>query len=362
MTERPAIGRQISVLVVDDSAFMRTAISQMINSDPELLAVATATNGTEALQRIASFNPDVVTLDVEMPGLDGLQTLRCIMARFPRPVIMVSSATADHAETTFEALQAGAFDYIPKQIPAESLDIAHIRNSLIAKIKMAAQSRAPHADGASPRKPPQAATSAEHDALPISPRAVAIGTSTGGPKALQEILPLLPPDLSVPILIVQHMPPGFTAPFAKRLNALSSVTVCEAVHQQAILPGVVYIAPSGIHMTVQRCGLHRVIIRLVPQPENHLHIPSADVLMESAATAFGGLVMGVIMTGMGSDGAVGMKTIYSRGGFTIGQDEATSAVYGMPRVCAEMGILNRIVPLAQIPYQIMQATRYRRSA
>lgn len=362
MTQWPAIGRQITVLVVDDSAFMRTAISRMINSDLELLAIATAPNGSEALQSIASFNPDVVTLDVEMPGLDGLQTLRCIMARFPRPVIMLSSATADRAETTFQALQAGAFDYIPKQMSADSLDIGHIRNDLVAKIKTAAQSRRSHSHGSSPRRPPRAMPSAEHDLLPVTPQVVTVGTSTGGPKALQEILPLLPPDLSVPILIVQHMPAGFTAPFAKRLNALSSVTVCEAAHQQAMLPGVVYIAPSGIHMTVQRVDAGRAVIRLVPQPENHLHIPSADVLMESAAVVFGGLVMGVIMTGMGSDGAVGMQAIHRQGGFTVGQDEATCAVYGMPRVCAELGILNRIVPLAQIPYQIMQATRYRRSA
>jgi two-component system, chemotaxis family, protein-glutamate methylesterase/glutaminase len=362
MMQEPAHGRQISVLVVDDSAFMRTAISQMINSDPELLAVATATNGTDALQKIASVNPDVVTLDVEMPGMDGLQTLRCIMARFPRPVVMVSSATVVNAETTFEALQAGAFDYIPKQMSTDSLEISHIRNDLIAKIKTAAHSHPSRANSASPRKPPQSATSSEHNVLPITPLAVTIGTSTGGPKALQEMLPLLPADLSVPILIVQHMPPGFTAPFAKRLNSLSSVKVCEAAHQQTVLPGVVYIAPSGIHMTVQRREGQKPVIRLVPQPENHLHIPSADVLMESAVAAFGGLVMGVIMTGMGSDGALGMQAIHSQGGFTVGQDEATSAVYGMPRVCAEQGILNRIVPLAQIPYQIMQATRYRRSA
>ena len=353
---------KISVLVVDDSAFMRTALSRMINSDPELSVVATAPNGTEALEKIATLNPDVVTLDVEMPGLDGVQTMRCITARFPRPVIMVSSVTVDDADTTFRALEAGAFDYVPKQLASASLDIVHIRDDLIAKIKTAAQSRRSPSNDIVPRKPPQAAASSGRETPPIMPLIVAIGTSTGGPKALQEILPLLPVDLSVPILIVQHMPAGFTAPFAQRLNTLCSVTVREAVHHEVIQRGVVYIAPSGIHMTVQRPDDLRAVICLDPQPANHLHLPSVDIMMESVAQVYRGLVMGIIMTGMGSDGAIGMQAIHRQGGLTVGQDEATCAVYGMPRVCAELGILSRVVPLPQIPYQILQATRYRRRA
>jgi two-component system chemotaxis response regulator CheB len=189
-----------------------------------------------------------------------------------------------------------------------------------------------------------------------------LGTSTGGPKALQEILPLLPRDLSVPILIVQHMPRGFTAPFAQRLNGLCSVKVCEAAHQEPVQPGVVYIAPAGRHMTVQRPSDSVTLICLDTLPKNCLHMPSVDVLMKSVASSFGNSAMGVIMTGMGSDGADGMKAIHRAGGLTVGQDEASCIVYGMPRACAELGVLNRVVPLSQIPAQILQATNYRKRA
>jgi two-component system chemotaxis response regulator CheB len=195
-----------------------------------------------------------------------------------------------------------------------------------------------------------------------APAIVALGTSTGGPKALQNILPLFPPDLSVPILIVQHMPPGFTAPFAQRMNTLCSVTVREATHGEPIQPGVVYIAPAGMHMTVDRPSDSRAIICLDTHPEDCLHIPSVDVLMKSVAEAFRELALGVIMTGMGCDGAQGMKSIYRKGGLTIGQDETSCTVYSMPRACAELGVLSRVVPLSEIPGQILHATRYRRRA
>jgi two-component system chemotaxis response regulator CheB len=301
----------------------------------------------------------VITLDVEMPGLDGLETLRRIMAQCPRPVIMVSSATVADAETTFSALSAGAFDYVPKRLSSTSLDIIHIQSDLVVKIKAAAHSRRSRSGA---RKPPQSAGSLDRSTFPTSPAIVALGTSTGGPKALQEILPLLTPDLSVPILIVQHMPLGFTTPFALRLNTLCQVPIREAVHRETIQPGTVYIAPAGIHMTVERVADSRPTIYLSPQPENHSHMPSVDILMQSVAAVYRNLSMGVIMTGMGSDGALGMTAIHSEGGVTIGQDEASCTVYGMPRVCAELGVLDRVVPLSQIPQQIMMATRSRKRA
>ncbi|MGB6474171.1 MAG: chemotaxis response regulator protein-glutamate methylesterase [Candidatus Sulfotelmatobacter sp.] len=350
---------QIGVLVVDDSAFMRTALSRMIASDPDLCVLGTASSGEEALERIGVLNPDVITLDVEMPGIDGLETLRRIMAHSPRPVIMVSSATVKDAETTFTALSAGAFDYVPKQLSSATLDIIHIQRDLIAKIKAAAHSRRSRSAA---RKPPQAAAALERSAFPTLSSVVAIGTSTGGPKALQEILPLLTPDLSVPILIVQHMPMGFTTPFALRLNALCQVPIREAVHGETLQAGTVYIAPAGIHMTVERHSDLRPSVCLSPQPENHLHIPSVDILMQSVAATYRNLSMGVIMTGMGSDGALGMTAIHRQGGLTLGQDEASCTVYGMPRACADLGILNRVVPLSQISQQIMMATRFRKRA
>jgi len=247
-----------------------------------------------------------------MPVLDGLQTLHYIMQRFPRPVIMVSSVTERGAEKTFNALAAGAFDYVPKNLSATSLDIRHIRDDLIAKIHAACQSRRPRSDGASARKPPQSSPGQTREATRHpAPAIVALGTSTGGPKALEEILPLFPRELSVPILIVQHMPPGFAGPFAQRLDTMCSVTVREATHGEPLLPGVVYIAPAGLHMTVQRPSDSRALLCLDPHPEDSLNIPSVDVLMTSVAETYANLALGVILTGMGDDGARGMRAIHS---------------------------------------------------
>jgi len=358
VTNRPLV----RVLVVDDSAFMRTAISRMLATEPSFEVVGTACNGSEALSKIATLDPDVVTLDVEMPGLSGLETLRCIMSRFPRPVIMVSSVSEKDAQSTFTALSSGAFDYVPKQLSSASLDILHIKQDLIAKIRAAGLSRKSLSPKTFFKKPPRPSPPECPNVASNTTLIVAIGSSTGGPKALQDILPLLPGDLAVPVMIVQHMPPGFTAPFAQRLNTLCSLTVREATHREPLLPGVVYIAPAGLHMTVERPPAARAFLCLDPHPENYLHIPSVDILMKSVAETFRNQAMGVILTGMGSDGAEGMSALYRQGAFTIGQDEASCTVYGMPRVCAEMGVLTRTVSLLQIPAHILQATRYRRRA
>jgi len=351
-------GQPIRVLVADDSAFMRTALTRMIESDPALKVVASAMNGSEALEKITSFQPDVITLDIEMPVLNGLEALRRIMRDFPRPVIMVSSLTQQGAEATLEALDIGAFDYIPKQQSFASLGIVKIRDDLVAKIKAAAETnpvrRAKPQPVPIPR--PVAEPAAGRRAIPAM---VAIGTSTGGPKALQQILPMLPADLPVGILIVQHMPPGFTGPFARRLDRLCKITVREAEHGDRITPGTVLIAPAGQHATVTRPSPSELSIRLSSSPLGALHIPSVDVTMLSVAETCRALSMGIIMTGMGSDGLQGMKAIAHQGGLTLGQDQSSSVVYGMPRSCAEAGILQRVVPLAAIPEQIMLATGYR---
>jgi two-component system chemotaxis response regulator CheB len=284
---------KIGVLIVDDSAFMRTAISRMIASDSGLRVLGTAADGSDALQKIIELDPDVVTLDVQMPGLDGLDTLRCIMARSPRPVIMVSSVTVNEAETTFAALGAGAFDYVPKALSEASLNILHIRDDLIAKIKAAAGSRRLREPIVLRRKPP----TADLPPRPVPATAsaiVALGISTGGPKALQQILPALPSDLAVPILVVQHMPSGFTNPFAQRLNNLCAASVREGAHGDSVTPGVIYIAPGGCHMTVQRSKNSLATISLSDKPEGMLHIPSVDLMMQSVAAAYGPLAMGVL--------------------------------------------------------------------
>ncbi len=314
MTQNATIPPPIRVLVVDDSAFMRTALSRMISSEAGFEVAGTAGCGSEALEKIAALDPDVVTLDVEMPGLDGVQTLRLIMKQCPRPVIMVSAVTERDADNTFNALAAGAFDYVPKSLSPTSLDIQHIRSDLVAKIRAAAQSRVAHPACVLTRRPPQSSGPESHaHAHTFRPAIVAIGVSTGGPKALQEMLPLLPRDLSVPILIVQHMPLGFTAPFAQRLNTLCSVAVREATQGETLQPGVVYLAAAGKHMRVERLSTSRTILCLDTHPEDGLHVPSVNVLMNAVAAAYRNLALGIIMTGMGSDGAEGMQSIFRAG-------------------------------------------------
>lgn len=357
----PGSDNPVKVLIADDSAFMRTALGRMIESDPGLKLCGTAQSGHEAVDKVVALQPDVLTLDVEMPGLNGLETLKRIMKDHPLPVIMVSSLTQEGAETTLEALELGAFDYLPKQSSFVSLDIVKIRDDLIAKVKAAAESgrrRRLLAKAAPPRT--QAAVARSTHQIPAT--LVAVGTSTGGPKALQEILPMLPADLAVPVVIVQHMPKGFTGPFARRLDSLCKIRVREAEQNEPLQGGTVYIAPAGQHLTIARRANSKAIVRLATTPENSLHIPSVDVMMLSAADVFRSLCMGVILTGMGADGAKGMQAIQKEGGMTLGQDEASCTVYGMPRSCAEMGVLQRVVPLQQVPEQILQITHYKRRA
>lgn len=353
-----AAGTLIRVLVADDSAFMRTAITRMVESDPQLKVVGAAHNGVEALELAARLDPDVITLDIEMPRLDGLGVLQRLMEENPKPVIIVSSLSQEGAEATLQALDLGAFDCIPKQLSYASLDIVKIRDHLVAQIKAAAASR--------PRRrrktglPAVPEPVAGYHGLP-RPEVVIIGTSTGGPGALREIIPALPADLPVGVLVVQHMPPGFTGPLARRLDSLSAVTVREGAEGHLVQPGEVVIAPAGSHMTVSRAPNGGQVIHVGEEPAGTLHKPSVDVTMLSAAEAFGARAMGVILTGMGSDGARGMAAIRERGGITVGQDEATSVVYGMPRVCAERGILRRVVPLGAVSAEITAAARGGRS-
>jgi two-component system chemotaxis response regulator CheB len=359
MNDSSPNARVISVLVTDDSAFMRTALTRMIVSDPALRVVGTAVDGIDALDKISSLDPDVVTLDVEMPRMNGLETLKRIMSELPRPVIMVSSITQEGAVATLEALEYGAFDYIPKDLSYASLDIVKIRDDLIAKIKVAAERRRPRPPRRAPLPTPtKAAVVQDRGSVRRCPAIVSIGTSTGGPKALQQILPMLPADLPVGIVIVQHMPVGFTGPFAQRLNNLCKVRVKEASPNELVEPGTVYIAPAGYQMSVYGTSFSKAAIAIRDTPRDLLHIPSVDVMMLSVAEVFRNAAMGIILTGMGGDGALGMQAIARYGGLTVGQDEATCAVYGMPRTCAEMGVLGRVVPLEQVPEQILFATRY----
>jgi two-component system, chemotaxis family, protein-glutamate methylesterase/glutaminase len=346
------------VLVVDDEAGMRSALeAHFLRRD---WRVDTAANAGEALEKFRRVLHPLVVTDIRMPGADGFSVMREARMLAPHTAVILLTAFANVPDAV-TAMKGGACDYVPKQLSPSSLDIHHIREDLVAKIKAAAESRHSRDRLGLLRKPPRAAHPPTRQISHSAPAIIALGVSTGGPKALQEMLPTLPIDLPVPILIVQHMPVGFTAPFAGRLNSLCAVSVCAASHGEAVRPGVVYLAPAGFHMTVNRPSNSSMLISLSDKVENQVHIPSVDVMMLSVASAFHSQAMGIIMTGMGSDGAQGMKAIHSEGGLTVGQDEASCAVYGMPRVCAEMGILDRVVPLSQIPYEILQATRYRKA-
>lgn len=350
-------GDFISVLVVDDSAFMRTALSRMIGSDSDLRVVGVAANGREALDKIETLHPDVVTLDLEMPCMDGLSVLRELQRQEERrPVIVISSLAQEGADATFEALSLGAFDYIPKLQSYATLRIVEIRDELTQKIHAAAQWGRGRRDIRTINVP----ISPLHTPDALYPEIVTIGCSTGGPRALQTILPLLPANLAAPVLVVQHMPIGFTGPFAVRLNSLCPLEVREARTRDPIEPGEILIAPAGWHLQVDRYSRRPEVI-LTREPEGLYHRPSVDVMMRSACERYGPRSMGVILTGMGDDGADGMRAIYNAGGITIGQDESTCTVYGMPRACAELGVLRQVLPLAAIPQAVASLCQSRAS-
>ncbi len=345
------------ILIAEDDEALARFVRQGLES--EHYSVDVLSDGEQARAAATQTEYDLVILDLNLPKLDGVSVLRHLRSKKPSlPVLVLTQRT--RVEDRVQCLDTGADDYVPKQLSPTSLDILHIRHDLVTKIQAAAQSRVSTSHSIFSKKPSQPAREAACDQGFGAVAIVAIGTSTGGTKALQEILPLFPADLSVPILVVQHMPLGFTAPFAQRINALCSVSVREALHGEPIQPGVVYIAPAGMHMTVQRPSDSLAFICLDTRPEDCPYIPSIDILMKSVATAFRHQAMAVIMTGMGSDGAEGVQAIHRQGGLTLGQDEATCAVFSMPRACVELGAISHLVPLSEIPGQILLASRYRR--
>jgi len=346
----------IKVLVVDDSTFMRKTISGMLASDPRVAVAGMARDGEEALQKLKEAEPDVVTLDVEMPGMNGLEALRRIMEIKPLPVIMVSSLTEEGAKETLKALELGAVDYLPKQLDGVSTNIVAIQQELIAKVIAAAGSAGKISRPVNGRKPAMLSMPAvSQSALNVArgQKVVAIGCSTGGPKALQEVLPLFPKDFPAAILIVQHMPRFFTKPFAERMNQICQIEVREAVDGQTVKAGTALLAPGGYHMRVVRRQAIDVSVALSADTEGSLYVPSADVLMKSVAEVYPGRGIGVIMTGMGHDGLDGMKAIKGAKGRTVAQDEATCVVYGMPKAVVEAGYADKIVPLSHIAGEVV---------
>lgn len=360
---------RIRVLVIDDSAFMRRNLPRILESDPEITVVGTAADGAEGLQKILELRPDVVTLDVMMPVMDGLTALKHIMREAPTPVVMLSSTTSDGARETIKALGLGAVDYVTKPSGPTSLDIEKVSLELLEKVRAAYIGRikvAAEADVAREkfraiteelqRGQPKPVTVPRSRARPGGGKQlIAIAASTGGPAALQLVLPHLPSDLSAGLVIVQHISAGFTQALAERLNDLSQIRVKEAEDGELITPGIALISPAEIHLTVARreAGL---VVRLIAEPANALHRPSADVLFDSIASGCAAETCAVILTGMGDDGALGLRAIREAGGYTIAQDEASSLIYGMPRRAVELNGVDVSLPLEQIAAEIVAAT------
>lgn len=344
----------IRVVVVDDSAFMRKAIGTMLENDPEITVAGTAKNGQEGLELVRQLDPDVVTLDIEMPVMDGLTTLRHIMMEMPRPVLMISSLTVEGAEATLKALDAGAVDFIPKKLSRVSLEIINIEKDLQAKVKAVAK-RPRTARALRPRSaPPVVAPSWSTAARSSLRTVVAVGVSTGGPPAVQSILSQLPADFPATILIAQHMPQAFTGAFAKRLNSLSPLDITEAQDGDPMAPGKVYVAPGGSHLRVRRDGM-RYVVEVSAEPAESLYKPSANELIASVAEHLGPRAVGLMLTGMGSDGLEGSKKLKSAGGRILAQSDATCVVYGMPKAVVDAGLADQVVDLADIPSALMAA-------
>lgn len=342
---------KVKVLVVDDSAFMRKVISDLLAGDPDLEVLDTARDGLEALDKLKSKPVDVVTLDVEMPRMDGLTFLQQVMRESPLPVIMLSSQTQENASTTIQALSLGAVDFVAKPSGPISIDLYKVAEELRRKVKMAAdvdvtRLQKQQATGRRPGAAPAPAPASKDYAGKV----VIIGTSTGGPAALHEVLPQLPAGIRAGILVVQHMPAGFTRSLAQRLNDISSIEVKEGEPGDPILEGRALIAPGGHHMVVtgSRC------IDLNQEPPRHGVRPAVDVTMESAVPVYGTALVGVVLTGMGYDGAKGMHLIKRAGGRTVAEDASTCVVYGMPRVVVEMGCADRVVPLPQVARSVLE--------
>src|SRR5690625_154799 len=337
------LNEKIRVLVVDDSAFMRKIIGDILESDPRIKVIDKARNGKDALEKIKSLSPDVVTLDIEMPIMDGLTTLEKIMSDSPLPVLMISSSTTEGADKTLQAMSIGAIDFISKPSGPISLDIHKIKDEIIEKVITAAQAnvkgkrRKTLLNVVNTFKPKHKQT------------IVAIGASTGGPRALQEILTYFTADFQASFLIVQHMPAGFTRSLAERLNSLTNYLVKEAEHGEIIQPNTAYIAPGDYHMQIKHVG-HSCKIQLTRDKPVHKHRPSVDTLFESVAKLQQINKLGIILTGMGRDGAAGVEAIKQkdRHSIIIAESKETAIVYGMPKAAVNTKHVDKIIPLDQI--------------
>ncbi len=350
--------KTIKVLICDDSALMRKAIREIVESDNELFVCGVARDGEDAVQKARQLRPDVVTMDINMPGMDGITALQYIVDEKIAPVIMVSSLTEEGAMITFEAMALGAFDYVTKPGGTISKNIDIVREELISKIKAAASGRVMEKLSRKPKQVQEVVDRSKSQTI-LRPnnmafKAVALGISTGGPKTIFDVLPYLPADLNASVFVVQHMPPAFTSSFAKRIDNSSPMKCVEAEAGMVVEPGVIYLAKGGYHMTVYKNSLGKVFLRTSKQPQ-HLFMPSVDIMMNSVLDAFGTNTIGVLMTGMGDDGAEAMVSIRRAGGKTIAESEESSIVFGMPREAIERGGAEIVAPSWEIARFIINA-------
>jgi two-component system, chemotaxis family, protein-glutamate methylesterase/glutaminase len=346
--------RIIRVLVVDDSAFMRKTISAILNEADDLEVVATARDGLDAVKKVTDYKPDVITLDIEMPRLEGLQTLGYIMSECPTPVVMLSAYTETGAETTMKALEYGAVDFVCKPSGPISLDLDKIAQELVTKVRTAS-----HVDVSrlSFLEVERIETHAETPRPLIEGRqVVVIASSTGGPRALYDIIPRLPADLPAAVLVVQHMSEGFTKMLAERMDRVSELRIKEAEDGDVVHTGQVYFAPGNYHMVVESRS-DQEFIRLHQSPPRNSVRPSADVTLESVAKLYGSNCLAVILTGMGHDGTAGAKQLKQAGGRILAQNEETCVVFGMPKSAIEAGIVDAVLPLESFSDQIVRLVK-----
>lgn len=347
--------RKCRVVVVDDSAFMRKLITELVESSGEFAVVATARDGADGLRKISEQQPDVVTMDIEMPEMDGLAALQHIMKTNPRPVVMLSAAGSEKGtDMTIRALELGAVDFIRKPSGQISIDLAIVRDRLLDALRAASGTTARLRTLR--RTPARAIPARAPSASGKCTRVIVIASSTGGPRALAEVIPSLPGDLGAAVLVVQHMPKDFTRSLAERLHSSSALPVAEAVDSELLRSNHVYMAPGGLHMTVEDSP-GGCVIRLAHSAPIWGVRPAADLLLKSAARVFGQSAIGVILTGMGHDGAEGLKAIRAAGGVGVVQDESSSLIYGMPQAALLAGGADRIVPLTEIANVLLELTR-----
>ena len=346
----------IKVMVVDDSAFMRKVISEILSEEDDIEVIAKARNGVDALKKIKKEKPDVITLDVEMPKMNGIELLENLMEKHPLPVIMLSKLTSEESKIAVKALQLGAFDFLAKPSGSISLDIEIVKEELLTKVRLAAkasiQKKVKKQNVEDEIKPRDKVSKRRKKANMIKgskgKQLVVIGASTGGPKALKEVITLLPKNFSAPILIVQHMPPGFTTSLADRLDKRSAITVKEAETGDRLKAGTALLAPGDYHML-----LNSNKIELSQENKLHNVRPSVDKTLESVVKNYDGNIIGVLLTGMGSDGAKGLELVKEFGGQTIAQDKETSVVYGMPKAAVELGVVDQVLPINKIAKEIV---------